>query len=71
MAHFGITSPKVMLSRNIRKPPNTLSIQRCSQDSFCGVRRIQVFGNLQVITAERLNLDPVLMAAANSAGGVS
>jgi len=29
-----------------------------------------LFGNLQVITASRLNLDPVLMAAANSSGGV-
>ncbi|HLG95720.1 MAG TPA: lactate permease LctP family transporter [Bryobacteraceae bacterium] len=29
-----------------------------------------LFGNLQVITATRLNLNPVLMAAANSAGGV-
>lgn len=29
-----------------------------------------LFGSLQVITAERLNLSPVLMAAANSAGGV-
>jgi L-lactate transport len=29
-----------------------------------------LFGSLQVITAERLYLDPVLMAAANSAGGV-
>ncbi len=29
-----------------------------------------LFGNLQVVTAGRLGLDPVLMAAANSAGGV-
>ncbi len=29
-----------------------------------------LFGNLQVITAGRLNMDPVLMAASNSAGGV-
>ncbi|MGE5647767.1 MAG: L-lactate permease [Acidobacteriota bacterium] len=29
-----------------------------------------LFGNLQVITANRLGLSPVLMAAANSAGGV-
>ncbi len=29
-----------------------------------------LFGSLQVITAERLGLDPVLMAAANSSGGV-
>jgi len=29
-----------------------------------------LFGNLQVITAQRLGLDPVLMAAANSSGGV-
>jgi lactate permease len=29
-----------------------------------------LFGNLQVVTATRLGLDPVLMAAANSAGGV-
>jgi lactate permease len=29
-----------------------------------------LFGNLQVVTAGRLNLSPVLMAAANSAGGV-
>jgi L-lactate transport len=29
-----------------------------------------LFGNLQVITATRLGLNPVLMAAANSAGGV-
>jgi L-lactate transport len=29
-----------------------------------------LFGNLQVITAGRLSLDPVLMAAANSSGGV-
>ena len=29
-----------------------------------------LFGNLQVVTAERLHLSPVLMAAANSSGGV-
>jgi L-lactate transport len=29
-----------------------------------------LFGNLQVVTAGKLGLDPVLMAAANSAGGV-
>jgi L-lactate transport len=29
-----------------------------------------LFGNLQVITAQRLGLSPVLMASANSAGGV-
>lgn len=29
-----------------------------------------LFGNLQVITANRLGLDPVLMAASNSSGGV-
>ena len=29
-----------------------------------------LFGNLQVITAGKLNMDPVLMAASNSAGGV-
>ena len=29
-----------------------------------------LFGNLQVVTAGRLGLDPVLMAAANSVGGV-
>jgi lactate permease len=29
-----------------------------------------LFGNLQVVTARSLNLDPTLMAAANSAGGV-
>lgn len=29
-----------------------------------------LFGNLQVITAGRLGLNPVLMAAANSSGGV-
>jgi L-lactate transport len=29
-----------------------------------------LFGNLQVVTAQRLNLSPVLMAAANSSGGV-
>lgn len=29
-----------------------------------------LFGNLQVVTAGRLGLDPVLMSAANSAGGV-
>jgi len=29
-----------------------------------------LFGSLQVITANKLGLDPVLMAAANSAGGV-
>jgi L-lactate transport len=29
-----------------------------------------LFGNLQVITAQTLNLNPVLMTAANSAGGV-
>jgi lactate permease len=29
-----------------------------------------LFGNLQVVTAGRLGLDPVLMAASNSAGGV-
>ena len=29
-----------------------------------------LFGNLQVITATSLNLNPVLMAASNSSGGV-
>ena len=29
-----------------------------------------LFGNLQVVTANRLGLSPVLMASANSAGGV-
>ena len=29
-----------------------------------------LFGNLQVVTANTLNLNPVLMAASNSAGGV-
>ena len=29
-----------------------------------------LFGNLQVVTATKLGLDPVLMAAANSSGGV-
>jgi len=29
-----------------------------------------LFGSLQVITSNRLGLDPVLMASANSAGGV-
>ena len=29
-----------------------------------------LFGNLQVVTANSLQLDPVLMASANSAGGV-
>jgi L-lactate transport len=29
-----------------------------------------LFGNLQVVTAERLGLSPILMAAANSSGGV-
>src|SRR5882724_8755986 len=29
-----------------------------------------LFGNLQVVTAERLGFSPVLMAAANSTGGV-
>jgi lactate permease len=29
-----------------------------------------LFGNLQVVTANRLGFDPILMAAANSAGGV-
>jgi lactate permease len=29
-----------------------------------------LFGNLQVVTANRLGLDPILMAAANSSGGV-
>jgi len=29
-----------------------------------------LFGSLQVVTAGRLGLDPILMAAANSAGGV-
>jgi lactate permease len=29
-----------------------------------------LFGNLQVVTATRLGLDPVLMASSNSAGGV-
>lgn len=29
-----------------------------------------LFGNLQVVTATRLGMDPVLMAASNSAGGV-
>src|SRR6516165_5848777 len=42
MAHFGITSPKVMLSRNPGVLPNTLSIGRCDQISRIGMRRIQV-----------------------------
>jgi lactate permease len=29
-----------------------------------------LFGNLQVVTARRLSLNPVLMASANSSGGV-
>ena len=29
-----------------------------------------LFGNLQKVTAEQLNLSPILMASANSAGGV-
>ena len=29
-----------------------------------------LFGNLQKVTAERLGISPVLMAAANSSGGV-
>ena len=29
-----------------------------------------LFGNLQKVTAERLGLNPILMAAANSSGGV-
>lgn len=29
-----------------------------------------LFGNLQVVTAERLGMDPILMASSNSAGGV-
>jgi lactate permease len=29
-----------------------------------------LFGNLQVVTAKRLGLSPILMAAANSSGGV-
>jgi len=29
-----------------------------------------LFGNLQVVTADRLQLNPVLMAASNSSGGV-
>jgi L-lactate permease len=29
-----------------------------------------LFGNLQVVTANRLGLDPILMAGANAAGGV-
>jgi lactate permease len=29
-----------------------------------------LFGNLQVVAARQLNLDPVLMAATNSSGGV-
>jgi len=41
MAPFGITSPKVMLSRNIRNVPNTLSIQHRDQISHPGMRRIQ------------------------------
>jgi beta-glucosidase len=32
MAHFGITSPKVRLSRNVRKLPNALSTQHCDQN---------------------------------------
>jgi hypothetical protein len=42
MAHSGITSPKVMLSRNREKPPNALSIKRCDQIPHLGMRRIQV-----------------------------
>jgi hypothetical protein len=34
-----------MLSRNIGKLPNTLSIQHGNQDSPCGMRRIQVIQN--------------------------
>ena len=29
-----------------------------------------LFGNLQVVAANRIGLDPVLIAATNSAGGV-
>ena len=29
-----------------------------------------LFGNLQAVTASRLGMDPILMAAANSSGGV-
>jgi len=29
-----------------------------------------LFGNLQVVTAQKLGLNPILMASANSAGGV-
>ena len=52
MAHSGITSPKVMLSRNIRKLPNTLSIQHGNQDSPCRMRRIQVLRRQQILLLE-------------------
>jgi lactate permease len=29
-----------------------------------------LFGNLQVVTANQLNMNPILMASSNSAGGV-
>jgi hypothetical protein len=44
MTHFGITSPKVRLSRNVRKLPNPLSIQHCDQIPHLEMRRIQVNG---------------------------
>ena len=42
MAHSGISSPKVMLSRNREKPPTALSIKRCDRIPHLEMRRIQV-----------------------------
>lgn len=43
-----------------------LGVFLTGSDTSCNA----LFGNLQVVTATRLGLDPVLMAAANAAGGV-
>jgi L-lactate transport len=43
-----------------------LGVFLTGSDTSCNA----LFGNLQVVTATRLGLDPMLMAAANAAGGV-
>jgi hypothetical protein len=54
MAHFGITSPKVRLSRNVRKLPNALSTQHCDQNPRpeCAGSRFQVGEKLYLTNIE-------------------
>ncbi len=43
-----------------------LGVSLTGSDTACNA----LFGNLQVVTANRLGLNPVLMVASNSSGGV-